>query len=90
MATFYLGLSALIVIAAALINDNWLYLFGLPIIATVSTLAWLLDRMAWNGGKCPCGGQWIYFDTDSQGGHGYKCSSGVPNHVVWISSGMDR
>lgn len=33
-----------------------------------------LDRTKWNSGKCAAHGRtWIYFDTDSQGGKGYKC-----------------
>ena len=33
-----------------------------------------LERHQWNGGKCREHGRyWIYFDTDSQGGRGYKC-----------------
>lgn len=41
------------------------------------------ERRDWNGGQCrKCGGGWEYFDTDSQGGRGYKCKCG---EHIWIS-----
>lgn len=41
------------------------------------------EKSEWNGGKCKeCGGIWYAFDTDSQGGRGYKCDHG---HYIWIS-----
>ena len=33
--------------------------------------------------KCKCGGDWEYFDTDSQGGRGYECNK--CGRVIWIS-----
>lgn len=46
-------------------------------------LAVFNERKHWNRGVCrKCAGRWLYFDTDSQGGRGYKCEGG---HTVWIS-----
>ena len=34
------------------------------------------DRRRWNGGRCHRHGRvWRYFDTDSQGGRGYRCGA---------------
>ena len=42
-----------------------------------------LERMEWNHGICrETGEPWEYFDTDSQGGRGYKSG----DYCVWISS----
>lgn len=62
----------------------------LLIILIVAVIVWCLavsvfERKVWNNGKCPkCGEHWEYFDTDSQGGRGYKCPK--CDHVLWISS----
>ena len=55
----------------------------------ISMALWTLGRMArrreerdWNGGVAPDGSHWRLFDHDSQGGRGYKSSSG---QVIWIS-----
>lgn len=46
-------------------------------------IAWSWDIRDWNGGVCrKCVTRWAYFDTDSQGGRGYKCEGG---HTIWIS-----
>lgn len=40
------------------------------------------ERREWNGGVCrQTGMPWEYFDTDSQGGRGYKSG----DNVVWVS-----
>lgn len=42
------------------------------------------EKTWWNDGKCPkCGQPWVWFDTDSQGGRGYKCNN--CNKCIWIS-----
>lgn len=47
-----------------------------------------LEMKAWNNGICKkCGGKWRQFDTDSQGGRGYKCDGG---HYEWISYPVDK
>ena len=53
----------------------------------VFALAWYLDKIEWNGGKCRSHDRrWIYFDTDSQGGRGYKCAPMVRDGCsTWIS-----
>lgn len=47
------------------------------------------EKREWNGGTCPkCGKLWERFDTDSQGGRGYKCP--CPQNI-WISyPGVDK
>jgi len=46
-----------------------------------------LDRTSWNGGICKQNGEsWEYFDTDSQGGRGYKAR----NYHTWISWPVDK
>ena len=40
------------------------------------------EKKAWNNGTCQETGQkWKYFDTDSQGGRGYKSGE----CVIWVS-----
>jgi hypothetical protein len=42
----------------------------------------MAERRAWNRGICRQTGEpWVYFDTDSQGGRGYKSGK----HCTWIS-----
>lgn len=55
-------------------------------------LGYRLDVYAWNGGICRiCGGRMNWFDTDSQGGRGYRCENDNwepekhPHRCVWIS-----
>ena len=41
-----------------------------------------LDALTWNNGICKENGlPWEYFDSDSQGGRGYKAGG----HTCWIS-----
>jgi hypothetical protein len=46
------------------------------------------EKREWNDGKCLCGERWQYFDTDSQGGRGYKCVK--CKNDVWISYRVDK
>ena len=49
----------------------------------VGFIGYSLDKKSWNRGMCRrCKAPWKYFDTDSQGGRGYKCGNG---HYTWIS-----
>ena len=62
-------------------------------IAAFSLLAFYarsLEKRSWNNGFCKCGGKWIYFDTDSQGGRGYKCDVPSCQYGVWISYNVDK
>lgn len=53
-------------------------------------IAMHLEGKAWNNGACPqCGCAWQQFDTDSQGGNGYKCSNGC-NETIWITFNFGR
>lgn len=46
------------------------------------------EKRLWNAGHClEDGSPWRHFDTDSQGGRGYKCEHG---HCEWISWPVDR
>jgi hypothetical protein len=48
------------------------------------------EKRAWNNGRCPkCNAEWEHFDTDSQGGRGYKCSAGC-GYGPWISYPVDK
>ncbi len=51
-----------------------------------------MEKKAWNGGFCPQTSQpWEYFDTDSQGGRGYKSVVNGKRYSVWISyPGIDK
>lgn len=47
-------------------------------------VAWYLESKGFNGGVCPkCGHQFKHFDTDSQGGRGYRCEG--CGHITWVS-----
>lgn len=51
-------------------------------------LGFILEKRSWNKGKCRnCGGSWVKFDVDSQGGRGYKCICGK---TIWISYPIDN
>jgi len=42
------------------------------------------EKARYNGGLCTgCGHPWRYFDTDSQGGRGYKCDG--CRRGTWVS-----
>lgn len=47
------------------------------------------EKKDYNEGRCKtCGGKLRYFDTDSQGGRGYRCEN--CHRVVWVSWGADK
>lgn len=47
-------------------------------------LAIHLEKKSFNDGKCiKCGSRLRHFDTDSQGGRGYKC--GKCSYHTWVS-----
>ena len=50
--------------------------------------AYVSERRQWNGGICKeTGLPWDYFDTDSQGGRGYRSGE----HYTWVSwPGIDK
>lgn len=60
---------------------------GLVVLGTAACLA---EKRDWNGGLCGKCWQhrpWISFDTDSQGGRGYRCEGG---HHLWVSYPVDK
>ena len=62
-------------------------LIPLLIFLVVCFIAMQAEKYVWNKGKCFCGTPWEYFDTDSQGGRGYKCIQ--CQRKVWISWPVD-
>lgn len=47
----------------------------------------ITERHKWNNGICKETGEpWVYFDTDSQGGRGYKSR----DYVCWVSYPVDK
>ena len=64
-----------------------LVLFG--VFASLSWLACFFETRCWNRGRCRDHNErWNYFDTDSQGGRGYKCARDPlvgPRCMAWIS-----
>lgn len=53
----------------------------------MSLLAAFFDARQWNGGICAEYGEpWQHFDTDSQGGRGYKCR----DRTIWVSWPVDH
>lgn len=67
----------------------WVIMFlilGFCIIVLAAFQAWR-ERLIWNNGICPDNGlPWQQFDTDSQGGRGYKAG----DKYCWISWPVDR
>ena len=42
-----------------------------------------IESKSFNSGLCPkCNTKFKHFDTDSQGGRGYKCNN---QHYTWVS-----
>lgn len=68
---------------------NYLFVFGMLVFTlisgiTLSTFAIKEEKEIFNNGECPnCGCKWMLFDTDSQGGRGYKCA--VCEKYIWVS-----
>lgn len=65
----------------------WIFIISMAAIVYGGVLyfGYRSEKKLWNQGYClECGGEWVNFDTDSQGGRGYKC--GCPkNHTIWIT-----
>lgn len=61
-----------------------LILGAIGVFALAIFLASYAEARRYNNGKCvKCGNELKYFDSDSQGGRGYKCSN--CGHTVWVS-----
>ena len=61
---------------------------GLVVFFSIGAIASRVEAKQWNYGRCKeCNDSWECFDTDSQGGRGYKCGCGK---YVWISYKVDR
>jgi len=66
----------------------YIIFFGLFIISSACLIGRFLEAKDWNHGRCKeCNDSWDRFDTDSQGGRGYKCGCG---NMIWISYKVDR
>lgn len=60
-------------------------LVGFCLVIFVIGYFWIYrnEKRLWNNGVCPYNGKaWVYFDTDSQGGRGYKSDG----YICWIST----
>ncbi len=64
-----------------------LILVALVLMTACALIARFLEKKDWNNGYCTCGESWHYFDTDSQGGRGYKCNK--CHKYIWISYDVD-
>ena len=52
------------------------------ILMAMGFTGYFLERHKWNHGICKANGlRWEYFDTDSQGGRGYKAG----DRAMWVS-----
>lgn len=58
-------------------------LIFIAVATIVCSNCYTVSKKQWNNGKCKCGGDWKYFDTDSQGGDGYECTN--CGKVIWQS-----
>ena len=57
---------------------------AVALFVALGIVAYMGERYSWNGGICRQTGEpWVRFDTDSQGGRGYKDKTGC--YVTWIS-----
>jgi len=64
-----------------MLNDGLYILVLLPFVAIV-VYAYKSEKSTWNNGICKENGlPWNHFDTDSQGGRGYKAG----DRMCWIS-----
>jgi hypothetical protein len=67
-------------------------MLALPIIVVIlllsgATWAYRSEKKTWNNGICAQYNEpWVQFDTDSQGGRGYKCR----DQHAWISWPVDK
>lgn len=64
---------------------NLVIIFGAVLaFFTISYASYRHEKKIWNKGICrECNSEWEYFDTDSQGGRGYKCQCDK-FHTIWI------
>ena len=69
-------------------NIDYQMLLGLVIFLFIPLYGSISERRKYNNGICKeTGKPWEYFDTDSQGGRGYKSE----NYTIWISyPGIDN
>lgn len=55
----------------------------------ICIIAYIREKRNFNNGKCVCCGERLeLFDTDSQGGRGYKCTK--CGRYLWISYRVDK
>lgn len=67
------------------------YVLSILIVAVIviTLIGYLTEKRKFNNGKCKCCGEKLeLFDTDSQGGRGYKCPK--CNTYLWISYKVDK
>jgi len=57
-------------------------LIAMVLILPIPVIGWATEKERYNGGVCKKNGlTWVYFDTDSQGGRGYKAG----DQYCWVS-----
>jgi len=65
-----------------MLNDLLFVLVPIFVLVGIIAASWRSDIRNWNGGTCLYNGKkWEYFDTDSQGGRGYRAG----DYTIWIS-----
>jgi len=67
---------------------TFLFFGAIVALSVIGVVGFFLERRDWNRGQCrKCGCEWRYFDTDRQGGRGYRDDHG---HYLWISCPLDK
>jgi hypothetical protein len=76
----------LVVFASFQYGPRLFFMVYVPVVL-LSIPCWWWERRAWNRGRCrKHRRRWSYFDTDSQGGHGFQCHHYIEKGcVTWIS-----
>ena len=67
--------------------EAWTAILGLTVIFSLFIYARWCEKSLWNKGICKENGlPWKIFDTDSQGGRGYRAG----DKRIWISYRVDK
>lgn len=66
-------------------------LYGIVLALILTFFIVWSERKKFNNGICSkCNTQWIYVETDSQGGRWYRCNCEA-NNIIWITfPGADK
>ncbi len=67
-------------------NILYIIVFFIVVFCAMYYFGSFLEDKEWNKGFCQkCGDCWVYFDTNSQGGDGYRCANKTCNKMIWQS-----